>query len=303
MDIYYKVQKEISQTSKIDDIPENVDFVWYDIQQLDSESAQLGIVTKDLEDIKTGSYLPKYIDYNDSRLFVCHAMGTDLKAQPINIIVSGNQLITYHNGILDDLIDIEATLKTDGICPVDAALIILERTVENYFTTAYDVEEDVFELEDRQGTNRQRRGFMDDVFEIRSRILKVKRVILPVSELVISIRTEGRLVEGSHQKSVLRHIDLMLKRQMNIIRSIDDMTDEIRDNYVSYNSYKTNRVMTLLTLISAIFLPLTLITGIYGMNFDYMPELSWHYGYFIIMGIMLFISIAMLMYFKIKKWL
>ena len=62
MDIYYKVQKEISQTSKIDDIPENVDFVWYDIQQLDSESAQLGIVTKDLEDIKTGSYLPRYID-------------------------------------------------------------------------------------------------------------------------------------------------------------------------------------------------------------------------------------------------
>lgn len=185
--------------------------------------------------------------------------------------------------------------------PVDAALIIIEQSVRQYFNAVYAVEEDALSLEDRQGLNKGSLHFMDDVFEIRSRLLKVKRIIVPVNEMIMNIKSEGHIVSTSEQKSVWKHIGVMLRRQLNILKSIDYLTDEIRDNYTSYNSYKINRVMTLLTLISAVFLPLTLITGIYGMNFDNMPELKWHYGYFIILGVMLFISVVMVLYFKIKK--
>lgn len=80
------------------------------------------------------------------------------------------------------------------------------------------------------------------------------------------------------------------------------MTTEIRDNYSSYTSFKMNSVMQILTLVSVIFLPLTLITGIYGMNFINMPELKWHYGYYIVLGIMLAISAGCIYYFKKEKW-
>ncbi len=80
------------------------------------------------------------------------------------------------------------------------------------------------------------------------------------------------------------------------------MTNEIRENYVSYTSYKMNKIMEVLTLVSMVFLPLTLIAGIYGMNFRYMPELNWHYGYFIVLSIMLIITIVCIWYFKKKRW-
>ncbi|MEJ7474802.1 CorA family divalent cation transporter, partial [Staphylococcus saprophyticus] len=73
-------------------------------------------------------------------------------------------------------------------------------------------------------------------------------------------------------------------------------------NYESYTSFKMNSVMQVLTLVSVIFLPLTLITGIYGMNFAYMPELKWHYSYFVVLSVMLLIAGGFVIYFKKKKW-
>ncbi|MEY8627736.1 CorA family divalent cation transporter, partial [Staphylococcus equorum] len=69
-----------------------------------------------------------------------------------------------------------------------------------------------------------------------------------------------------------------------------------------YSYYKMNSIMRILTLVSVVFLPLTLITGIYGMNFSNMPELQWHYGYYIVLAIMLAISIGSIFYFKKEKW-
>nr|WP_263327013.1 CorA family divalent cation transporter [Neobacillus sp. Marseille-Q6967] len=80
------------------------------------------------------------------------------------------------------------------------------------------------------------------------------------------------------------------------------MTSEIRDNYISINSFRMNSIMKTLTVITTIFMPLTFIAGIYGMNFEKMPELEWEYGYFLIIGIMLLIGIAMMNWFKRKGW-
>ncbi|PTJ78806.1 CorA family divalent cation transporter, partial [Staphylococcus kloosii] len=91
-------------------------------------------------------------------------------------------------------------------------------------------------------------------------------------------------------------------KQENSIKTSDEMTNEIRENYESYSSYKMNNIMQILTLVSVIFSPLALITGIYGMNFKYMPELNWHYSYFAVLVIMLVIASICIWYFKKKKW-
>ena len=87
-----------------------------------------------------------------------------------------------------------------------------------------------------------------------------------------------------------------------MIKSNQAITSETRDSFLALNSHKMNKIMMVLTVISSVFILLTFIVGIYGMNFDYMPELTWQYGYFIIMGMMFLIAIIMFWWFKRKGW-
>ena len=142
----------------------------------------------------------------------------------------------------------------------------------------------------------------DNVFQLRSNLIKIKRVLFPMQELVNTIKTEGNLIVDYKHSMYIQHIDDHIIKQNNIIRTSQEMTNEIRENFESYSSFRMNSIMQVLTLVSVIFSPLTFIVGVYGMNFEYMPELKWHYGYFICLTIMLLISIALILFFKKKKW-
>ena len=93
---------------------------------------------------------------------------------------------------------------------------------------------------------------------------------------------------------------------MQLLESLDasrDMVLSMMDIYLSFQSNRMNQQMRVLTVITIIFMPLTVITGIYGMNFDNMPELHWHYGYFMVLGLMLCIIVGLLIFFSRRKWL
>ena len=95
----------------------------------------------------------------------------------------------------------------------------------------------------------------------------------------------------------------MVVHIIDIIESIKEMLTGMHDMYLSSISNKMNEIMKVLTIIATIFIPLTFIAGIYGMNFKFMPELEWKWGYFISLGIMLVLAGIMLIFFKRKKWL
>ena len=94
-----------------------------------------------------------------------------------------------------------------------------------------------------------------------------------------------------------------LVQQTEIIEANRELASDIRENFMTYNSLKSNNIMMTLTVISTIFLPLTFIVGWYGMNFKNMPELEWQYGYFLVVAIMFGIALGMLWVFKKKGWL
>ena len=143
---------------------------------------------------------------------------------------------------------------------------------------------------------------MHNVFQIKSDLIKIKRVLFPMQELVNTIKTEGNLIVDSKHSMYIQHIDDHLIKQNNIIRTSQEMANEIRENFESYSSFRMNSIMQVLTLVSVIFSPLTFIAGVYGMNFEYMPELKWQYSYPICMIVMLIIAIALIIFFKRKKW-
>ena len=115
-------------------------------------------------------------------------------------------------------------------------------------------------------------------------------------------RTESSLIEeatGIYLRDVYDHSIQVI----DTIETFRDMISGMLDIYLSSISNKMNEVMKLLTIIATIFIPLTFIAGIYGMNFAYMPELQWRWGYFAVLFIMAVVAVFMLIYFRKKKWL
>ncbi len=93
-----------------------------------------------------------------------------------------------------------------------------------------------------------------------------------------------------------------LLKLSDMVEANRDLTSDIRDSFISINSYRMNTIMKTLTVITTIFMPLTFIAGIYGMNFRYMPELEWSFGYFAVLFIMFSIGLGMFWWFKVKGW-
>ncbi|GGP12026.1 magnesium/cobalt transporter CorA [Oceanobacillus neutriphilus] len=309
---YQTASKEWKQAENITSVPGDALFIWYDFVNATSEESKLlaskfHFNTLAIEDtVKTVSR-PKFKEYQDYQFLVYHLINPkDYRAQAINLFMKGHILVTYHQDRLKRLGNIEGAIQkrypSQLVTPADIAFIILDFIVDSYFEYVYHIEDEVFSFEDRHVNDATDNKLMEDVFQIRSVIIKIKRVTMPMQELIQHVKDETSFIQSKKQKMYIHHIEDHIIKQIHIIKSAQEMTGDIRDNYDSLNSYRLNNVMKILTLVSVIFLPLTLITGIYGMNFRNMPELQWDFGYFAVLAVMLLISIVLIIYFKFKKW-
>jgi magnesium transporter len=144
---------------------------------------------------------------------------------------------------------------------------------------------------------------MQDIQHLKKQMINLRKAVNPLREAIISMqKDELELIE----ESTTRYLRDVYEDIIQVYESIDtqrDILNSIMDLYLSGISNRMNQVMQVLTIIATIFIPLTFIVGVYGMNFDHIPELHWKYGYFAVWGIMIAIFIAMLFYFKKKDWL
>jgi magnesium transporter len=180
--------------------------------------------------------------------------------------------------------------------------LLQDVVVDNYIEVVDILEEENLQLEKSilQNINTDQ---LTKIQKLKSEVAYLKRIIYPVKESILKvIRSESKIIESETKlffSDVLDHINYThdsIEAQYEIIIGH-------RELYLSMMSISMNSVMKLLTIISSIFIPLTFIVGVYGMNFDNMPELRMQYGYFIILGIMLTIAIGMIIYFKRKHWM
>lgn len=135
----------------------------------------------------------------------------------------------------------------------DIVIHILDSMVDKYFNFVYDIEDKVYTFEDRHVDDRYSKSVMDNVFQLRSDLIKIKRVLFPMQELVDTIKSEGKLIIDTKHSMYIQHIDDHLIKQRNVIRTSQEMTNEIRENYESYTSFRMNNIMQILTLVSVIF--------------------------------------------------
>ncbi|RIN09822.1 magnesium and cobalt transport protein CorA [Staphylococcus shinii] len=308
---YQAPGQALMQASHLQDVPEAATFVWYDFQDPSESENEIfksyfNFNKLEIDDTVNGTPRAKYKVYDAYQYIVLHSIDTKSSGnKALNLFIKEQVLITYHHQSFSILTDLTHMLTTDnqkGLQTFDIALHIIDKMVDSYFDLIYEIEDKVYEFEDYQLKGTPVKDIMEEVFKIRSNIIKMKRIVYPIQELVGNIKESSLLLVDEKNHMYIQHVEDHIIKQQNILKMSQEMTDEIKDNYSSYNSFKMNNIMQILTLVSVIFLPLTLITGIYGMNFTNMPELKWHYGYYIVLMIMLAISLGCIYYFKKEKW-
>ncbi|SJZ48076.1 magnesium/cobalt transporter CorA [Garciella nitratireducens] len=258
-----------------------------------------------IEDCMYSFQRPKVDFYEDYYFFIFHAISQS-KVEEIDVYLGENYIVTFHHKKdLEEILSVRKEL-TRGFIPwekmnIYIAYLILDKIVDQYFPLLYEIE-DQLDFFDHISYSHFSQNSIDKLYMIRAKLLKIRRTITSMADLLY------RMINSNHIKTLLGNEEYFkdiydhLLKLTELIETQREITAEIQSNYMSLQSNRMNAIMTMLTIITAIFIPLSFITGIYGMNFVNMPELKWKYGYFMILGVMFVLGAGMYIWFKKKGW-
>lgn len=263
-----------------------------------------------LEDIANPDQRPKFEDY-DSYLYSTMKMiyfDGAIQSEQLSIILLPNLVISFqevHGGDAFDLIRRRLRQGKGRIRKMGADYLyyaLHDAVVDCYFNILEKIGDDIEELEDAL-TNEPSKKLLTELFHYKRQIIYLRKAVWPMRELVNNMeRSDSELIkEGT--KIYLRDVHDHAIRAIDTVETYRDLLAGMMDLYLSSLSNKMNEVMKVLTIMSSIFIPVTFIAGVYGMNFEYMPELKSPYGYWITWGVMITIIVSLLIYFRRKKWM
>lgn len=264
-----------------------------------------------LEDIVNTEQRPKLEDYGSYLFVVLKRLELSrqhkLETEQISLVLGKGFVLVFQEGpetlfphVLDDLRKGTGRLRKNGSDYL--AYRLLDSIVDQYFSILEQFGESVEQLEDRIVS-----GESDDalqaVHRLKRQVIVLRKVIWPLREVVSRLgRAESRLV---HESTLLylRDVHDHTVQIMETTEMYRDVLGGLQEIYLTSLSNKLNEAMKVLTMIATLFIPLTFIAGIYGMNFAYMPELEWSWGYPLVLVVMLGITGGFLIYFRKKRWM
>lgn len=247
---------------------------------------------------------PKLDHYEGYDFFVLHTLNQSLLTpEEVDVFVGHNFIVTFH---LSSSVEIESVqqkiLLNDKTVLNKGAMyvyyLIMDKIVDEFFPSVYQMEDELNEIETKDADQ----DLIEDVYEIRKKLLRLRRTIFPMRELLYRILNSENLIIPKDERIYFMDIYDHLLKLSEMIESNREMTADIRDSYLSINSDRMNKIMKTLTVMTSVFVPLTFIASIYGMNFENMPELTWHFGYFGVLTIMLVVGSIMLIGLWLKGW-
>jgi magnesium transporter len=249
---------------------------------------------------------PKLDYYEDHTFLVTHSVNPiTLAKEELNLFVGQNFIVSYHHSQLDEVNTIwrcfHDNVKIDEWDTYKILHRIIDKLVDQYFPIAYRIE-DTLNTIDENSQNESMEVLLDNLFKARHNLLTLRQSVSPMRDLVYRMLNSHRLPGVINNREYFLDIYDHLLKLSEMIEANREITADIRDSYLSYNSHQTNRIMKILTVFTTIFMPLTFIAGVYGMNFSNMPELSWKYGYFGAILFMAIIGFGMYWIFKKKGW-
>lgn len=265
-----------------------------------------------LEDIVNTDHRPKFEDYGKYYFSVVKMLTYDVKnnelnSEQVSFIIGDNYLLTFQE-IEGDVFDTirERLRRNKGRVRREKAdylfYTLIDAIVDNYFNTLEYIAEETEQLEELL-LNDADTSVLQRIHRLKRDLIFMRKSVWPLREVLNNIdRLEPDLVRDS-TKLFFRDVYDHTIQIIDTIENLRDIVTGMLDIYLSTVSNRMNEVMKVLTIIATIFIPLTFIAGVYGMNFQYMPELDWKFGYPLILGVMVLLGLGMMLFFRRKKWL
>ncbi|MEM8525251.1 MAG: magnesium/cobalt transporter CorA [Bacteroidota bacterium] len=291
---------------------------WYDIRGLHDTAIieEIGKVFKvhplALEDIADTYQRPKLDEYEEGVFITLKAFTFDkiqrkVKLEQVAFYLGEGYLLTFQEDATDLFEAIRARLKNGrgrirkrGADYLLYALI--DTVIDQYYIALEEVEQVVEEIE-RDIIERQSRENRTKIYDLKQEMLLIRKTTIPLRELSSQLMdTENELIH-ENTEPYLRDLRDHIIQTLDLIETYRENLNSLQDLHLSELSFQMNTVMQVLAIVSTIFIPLTFLAGIYGMNFEHMPELQWKYSYFVLLGTMAVLLVAMIWIFKRKKWL
>lgn len=266
-----------------------------------------------LEDILNTHQRPKFEEYDDHLYIVLKCLlpeGEQLTVnyEQISILLLNNFVFLFKEKKDNLLYPVQQRIRTSkgrlrSLGTDYLTYTILDTIVDQNFMLIDSLDEAITAIEDSLLTSQATQDTLNKIQKLKREIIGIRRHVSPVRELLSEmLRSESELInEKTH--IYLRDVHDHAIRVMESIELYRDILTGLLDIYISSVSNKMNEVMKVLTVFASIFIPLTFLTGIYGMNFEYMPELKWRWAYPILWTAFITIPVLLLIYFKRKKWL
>ncbi len=319
---------QYNKENLIEEEPENTDTVksyikkgyvtWINIDGLHNTKIieQLGLMfnltSLALEDILNTDQRPRFIEDENNIVVILKAFLYEkdariLSSEQISFIVADNYLITIQERVGDYFDPVRNRLrKSKGkIRFSDADYLcytLLDSIVDSYIMNIAILGDIIEDQEEAilKGTNRR---IIEDIYRHKTEMSFIRKSVRPVKEIMTHIiKSESKFI---HPKTLiyLNDLDDLVNQALEAIEIYYTMISDQLTVYHTNLSNRVNDIMKVLTVFASIFIPLTFIAGVYGTNFDYLPELHFKYSYFVMLGVMAIVAVIMLIFFRRKKWL
>ena len=312
-------EKKIDDVNICKEFRDQTSMTWIDLEglnDLDALSAlgkQFDLHPLVMEDIVNTDQRPKMEDFGEYvyvvlKMFHLNESTNEITPEQVSIVFGSHFVLTFQEGIEGDCFDnIRERIRSGKgkLVKMSSDYLVyslIDSIIDTYFTILEKFGDKIESLE-IELINNPNKETLTTIYELKREIIFLRKSVWPLREVVGRMeRGETELIsETTHV--YLRDIYDHTINTLDTIETYRDMLSGMLDIYLSSISNRLNEVMKVLTIITTIFIPLSFIAGVYGMNFKDMPELDMHYGYPAVIAIMLVIAIIMVIMFKKKKWI
>ncbi len=282
-----------------------------DVAMIKMLGEHFGIHQLTIEDIENTTHLPKFEAFEDYYFLTIKFLqytrenGTD--TYHISLILKDRYVLSFYEGRENPVLSAvrERILKGIGnLRNLKADHLfyrLVDFTVDEYLTISNTIREEIEELDNRTFEGEEKE-ITSDILDIKREINSIRRIAVPLREDLGRLRTNP---SGLLRKSTLTYFQDIIDHLDHLISSLDNYREILKDMmdlHLAHLSHNMNEVMKTLTIVATIFIPLTFLAGIFGMNFKYMPELDWKFGYPLFWFLSSVLALIMVLYMKSKKW-
>lgn len=284
-----------------------IDVINPSLEEMEQLAEQYKLHEASVDDCMQPGHLPKYEQFKNYTFVIFRVYAESEKdadtvrglTDKLAIFITDKYIMTVHNRSMPQLDHISDVLLEENECemPLHVLIEIVLAGLHTYDEPAQKISQLIDYYEAQVFLTTRKVPLLKGIYFIKRKLDVIRRMLLLIYDIVDKIDYTGS------SNAFTRDVRDLYVKQKSLYDSMSDNTNQLLNIYFNISSQRTNETMRILTIFSVFFLPLTFIVGLYGMNFSFMPELTWRYGYPFVIILMVTVIILTYLYFKKKKWM